>query len=98
MAPVWWLVGERPCNTYPKRIDKVASHEMAYDAVKAALIAVSENATIFPVVLGHGSDPMNTYAVKSSAVADQAGMKVGSYWPGNEALGLPAAQFDNSVV
>jgi len=58
---------------------KLASHDMAYDAVKAALIVASEGATIFPVVLGQGSDPMNTYAVKSSAVADQAGLKIGSY-------------------
>jgi len=68
---------------------KHASHEMAYDAVKAALIAASENATIFSVVQGHGSDPKNTFAVKSSAVADMAGLKVGSYWPGNEERGQP---------
>jgi ornithine cyclodeaminase len=73
----------------------LASHEMAYDAVKAALIAASETATIFPVVLSHGSDPSNTYAVKSSAVADLAGLKVGSYWPGNEAQGQPR---HNSII
>lgn len=72
-----------------------ASHEMAYDAVRAALIAASQSATIFPVVLGHGSDPANTYAVKSSAVADLAGLKVGSYWPGNEAKGQPR---HNSII
>jgi ornithine cyclodeaminase len=74
---------------------KLASHAMAYDAVKAALIAASESATIFPVVLGHGSDPANTYAVKSSTVADLAGLKVGSYWPGNDALGVPR---HNSII
>ena len=68
---------------------RLASHELAYDAVKNALIAASEGAAIFPVVLGHGSDPSNTYAVKSSAVADLAGLKVGSFWPGNEARGEP---------
>ena len=44
-----------------------ASHEMAFDAVKTALIATSESASIFPVVLGHGSDLANTYAIRSSA-------------------------------
>lgn len=73
----------------------LASHEMAYDAVKEALIAASEGAAIFPVVLAHGSAPENGYAIKSSAVADLAGLKVGSYWPGNEALGLPR---HNSII
>lgn len=68
---------------------------MAYEAVKSALIAASESATIFPVILGHGSAPENTYAIKSSAVADLAGLKVGSYWPGNEALELPR---HNSII
>ena len=74
---------------------KLASHEMAYDAVKAALIAASQGAAVFPVVLGHGSDPSNTYAVKSSAVGDLAGLKVGSYWPGNDARGMPR---HNSII
>ncbi len=74
---------------------KLITHEIAYDAIKAALIEASENAVIFPVVLGHGSDPMNTYAIKSSTVADRAGLKVGSYWPGNEALGEPR---HNSII
>jgi ornithine cyclodeaminase len=38
----------------------LATHEMAYAAVKEALIAVRhEGAKTFPVVLGHGSDPAN---------------------------------------
>ncbi|AUQ54778.1 ornithine cyclodeaminase family protein [Phaeobacter inhibens] len=74
---------------------KLASHEMAYDAVKSALIAASDSATIFPVVLAHGSEPTNSYAIKSSAVAELAGLKVGSYWPGNDALGIPR---HNSII
>lgn len=74
---------------------KLASHEMAYDAVRAALIAAGESATVFPVVLAHGSDPNNKYAIKSSAADDLAGLKVGSYWPGNDALGLPR---HNSII
>lgn len=74
---------------------QLASHQMAYDAVKAALIAASESATVFPVVQGHGSDPSNTYSIKSSAVADLAGLKVGSFWPGNDAQNLPR---HNSII
>ncbi|EFO33811.1 ornithine cyclodeaminase [Roseibium sp. TrichSKD4] len=74
---------------------KLTSHEIAYKAVKSALIAASESATIFPVVLAHGSEPTNSYAIKSSAVAELAGLKVGSYWPGNDALGVPR---HNSII
>jgi ornithine cyclodeaminase len=39
----------------------LATHAMAYAAVKKALIAVRhEGAKTFPVVHGHGSDPANT--------------------------------------
>jgi ornithine cyclodeaminase len=67
----------------------LATHEMAYAAVKEALIAARyEGAKTFPVVHGHGSDPANRFTVKASA-ADIAGLKVGSFWPGNPARGLP---------
>lgn len=69
---------------------KLASHELAFDAVRAALIAAAEQGTAtFPVLQAHGSNPDDFYAVKASAVASLAGMKVGSYWPGNDALGVP---------
>ena len=69
---------------------KLISHEIAYVAVRAALIAAIQPETAsFPVVMGHGSDPANRFTVKSGAGPDVAGLKVGSYWPGNEARGLP---------
>jgi ornithine cyclodeaminase len=74
---------------------RLTSHKMAYRAVKDALISASQSAAIFPVVLGHGSDPQNSYAIKSSVVSDLAGLKVGSYWPGNEAKGMPR---HNSII
>lgn len=68
----------------------IATHEMAYAAVKEALMAVCQvSAKTFPVVLGHGSDPANRFSVKASATAAVAGLKVGSFWPGNLARGLP---------
>ncbi|MFE0755052.1 ornithine cyclodeaminase family protein [Inquilinus sp. NPDC058860] len=68
----------------------LATHEMAYAAVREALIAVCEAGTdSFPVVHGHGSARENRFTVKAAAAADVAGLKVGSYWPGNPAIGLP---------
>jgi ornithine cyclodeaminase len=40
------------------------------------------------VVAGHGSDPANEFAIKSAASAAVAGLKVGTYWPGNGDRGL----------
>lgn len=66
------------------------SHALAYEAIRAALLAASEPlADSFPVVHGHGSHPANTFSVKASATAELAGLKVGSYWPGNLDNGLP---------
>ncbi|MEQ9885750.1 ornithine cyclodeaminase family protein [Pectobacterium zantedeschiae] len=66
------------------------SHELAYDAVREALLAASEpKARSFPVVHGQGSDPGNTFSIKASATGELAGLKVGSFWPGNPANGLP---------
>ncbi|AIA70871.1 ornithine cyclodeaminase family protein [Pectobacterium atrosepticum] len=66
------------------------SHELAYDAVREALLAASEpEARSFPVVHGQGSDPGNTFSIKASATRELAGLKVGSFWPGNPANGLP---------
>jgi len=81
----------------PEKISaSLASHEFAFDAVRNALIAASEDGTAtFPVVQAHGSDPDNFYAIKSSAVSSLAGMKIGSYWPGNDAHGMPR---HNSVI
>ncbi|ACX88317.1 Ornithine cyclodeaminase [Pectobacterium parmentieri WPP163] len=66
------------------------NHELAYDAVREALLAASKpEARSFPVVHGQGSDPGNTFSIKASATSELAGLKVGSFWPGNPANGLP---------
>ena len=68
----------------------LVTHELAYRAMKAALIAACEpGAATFPVVHGHGSDPQNRFTVKSAADPELAGLKVGSYFPTNDAAGLP---------
>ncbi len=69
---------------------RLITHEIAYAAVRDALMAsIRPETASFPVVLGHGSDAANRFSVKSGAGPDIAGLKVGSYWPGNEAQGRP---------
>ena len=68
----------------------LVSHEMAFEAAREALIgAIAEGTTIFPAVLGHGSSVMNRFSIKAGSTADYAGLKVGSFWPGNPDKGLP---------
>jgi ornithine cyclodeaminase/alanine dehydrogenase-like protein (mu-crystallin family) len=68
----------------------LVSHETAYDAVRAAFIAaIGPGATSFPVVLGHASDPQNRFTIKSATGPTLTGLKVGSYFPTNDAVGLP---------
>lgn len=68
----------------------LVSHELAYAAARDAFLAArAEGTEMFPVVAAHGSDPRNRFSVKAAATAEFAGLKVGSYWPGNAARGLP---------
>lgn len=68
----------------------IVTPELAFAAMREAFIAaVSPSAAIFPVVLGHGSDPQNRFTVKSAAGAELAGLKVGAYFPTNDARGQP---------
>jgi len=60
------------------------THEIAYAAVRAALIAAaSGQAHVFPAVIAHGSAPENVFTVKSGSAPEFAGVRIGSYWPGN---------------
>jgi ornithine cyclodeaminase len=62
----------------------LVTERLAYDAVRAALIAaVADTSTTFPALPAHGSAPHNRFTLKSAAAADVAGVKIGSYWPGN---------------
>ncbi|MEO8724037.1 MAG: ornithine cyclodeaminase family protein [Sphingobium sp.] len=65
------------------------SHEMAYEAAREALVAVVNDAVMFPAVIAHGSSAINRFSIKSASTGDFAGLKVGSFWPGNDDLGLP---------
>ena len=63
--------------------------DLAFSAAREALIAAcSEGGATFPVVIGHGSSASNRFTVKAAASGELAGLKVGSFWPGNPDRGL----------
>ncbi|PRY37929.1 ornithine cyclodeaminase family protein [Umezawaea tangerina] len=62
----------------------LVTEELAYDAVRAALVAAVDPAsTTFPALPAHGSLPHNRFTMKSASAHDVAGVKIGSYWPDN---------------
>lgn len=73
----------------------LVTHAMAYEAAREALVAAAGDAVIFPAVLAHGSSPANRFSIKSASTAEFAGLKIGSFWPGNSDCGLPR---HNSVI
>ena len=68
---------------------RLVTRALAYTAAREAYIAADDKlAHIFPAVIAHGSDPGNRFSIKSGATAQLAGLKIGSYWPGNTARGM----------
>lgn len=63
--------------------------QLAFDAVRQAFVDAISGAVAFPAVIAHGSEPSNRMSIKSAAGPAIGGLKIGSYWPGNAALGLP---------
>jgi ornithine cyclodeaminase len=71
--------------------DRVADEQLAYDAVREALVeAAGQKAILNPVVIGQGSGAGETFSLKSGTApsSELAGVKIGSFWPGNPAQGL----------
>ena len=67
----------------------VVTHEMAFEAIREALIAAcSQSSKVFPALIAHGSDVNNRFSVKSGATETLAGLKMGFIWPGNASKGL----------
>lgn len=68
----------------------LVTHDLAFAAVRQALVAAASGQSgVFPAVLGHSKDPTNRFSIKSGWSAELTGVKVGSFWSGNPALGLP---------
>ena len=60
------------------------THQLAYDAVKDALLSVCENtAKLFPVVNATDYQGSALFSLKSASTAGLLGWKVGTYWPNN---------------
>ena len=68
----------------------MVTHDLAFEAVRRALVAAASGQSgVFPAVLGHSKDPTNRFSIKSGWSAELTGVKVGSFWSGNPAMGLP---------
>ena len=66
------------------------THELAMEAVSAALIAACDpSSSSFPVVLGHAGDPHNRFSLKSATTTELTGLKVGFYWSRNAEKNRP---------
>lgn len=63
--------------------------ELAMGAARDALTSAASTGVMFPAVIGHGVAAQNRFSIKSGVMPGVAGLKVGSYWPGNRELGLP---------
>ena len=59
---------------------QLISHEMAFDAVKNALISASGNGNVFPVAFARAGEPTNVFGFKSASSDSLTGGKIGSYW------------------
>ncbi|QIA23563.1 ornithine cyclodeaminase family protein [Mesorhizobium sp. AA22] len=68
----------------------LVTHELAFDAVRRALVAAaSKQSLVFPAVLGRAQEATNTFSIKSGSSDELTGVKIGSFWSGNPARGLP---------
>ncbi|TMV78064.1 ornithine cyclodeaminase family protein, partial [Thioclava sp. BHET1] len=68
----------------------IVTHALAFGAMRDALITIAGgDAAIFPVVIGHASATENRLSLKSASGAGLSGLKVGAYFPTNDARGLP---------
>lgn len=66
------------------------TRELAFEAVRRALVAAaSGQGLVFPAVLGRAWEPTNTFSIKSGSSDELTGVKIGSFWSGNPARGLP---------
>lgn len=65
-------------------------------ALDAAREAFTEAGRVFPVAIGYGARAGERFTLKSGSTADAVGVKIGSYWPGNDAHGL--SRHGSSIV
>lgn len=68
---------------------QLITHELAFNAISEALIAASEQAQLFPVVIAEGHSKHSVFSLKSANTTQLVGWKTGSYWPANIAKNIP---------
>jgi ornithine cyclodeaminase len=79
----------RPLLHIPEeRTAALVDEDLALAAARAAFAATVDG-PVLPSLAVHGSDPRNRFTLKPSASATHAGVKIGTYWPGNAEHGLP---------
>ncbi|MER9053899.1 ornithine cyclodeaminase family protein [Mesorhizobium sp. M0910] len=75
----------------------LVTHELAFEAAREALVAAaSRQSWVFPAVLGRTQEVTNTFSIKSGSSGELTGVKIGSFWSGNPARGLP--RHNSSIV
>lgn len=63
--------------------------ELAFEAARQALISAARDGVLFPAVVAHTDASGNRFSIKSGVIDGVAGLKIGSFWPGNATQGLP---------
>ena len=74
-------------------VRKIVTRQLAFDAVRAAFEAVAlGRSRVFDVVIGTGLNEGEAFAIKSGidSAGELVGFKCGTYWAGNNEIGLPA--------
>jgi ornithine cyclodeaminase len=66
----------------------MVDEDLALEAAREAFLAAGTG-TAFPVVIGHTADGRGRVTLKSGVSGDLVGVKIGSYWPRNDAAGIP---------
>ena len=64
----------------------LVSEELAFEAARDAFVAEGR---VFPVVVGGTLTEGERFTLKSGSTGRATGVKIGTYWPGSDAHGLP---------
>lgn len=76
---------------------ELITHELAMESTAAAYVAAAGAESVtFPVLICHTHDSAARFSVKPAASTGLVGLKIGSYWPQNSAIGL--ARHSSSII
>lgn len=66
----------------------LVDEDLALESARSAFTASVTGGTVYPVVVAPVTGDGHRFTVKSGAAGTEAVIKIGSYWPGNDAHGL----------